>query len=176
MSPREKKLLILFATAGFVILNFLLFGFIQRMGLEADSKLTKAKLAVQEAEFVSASREQVLDEMEWLTQHEPEPAANQDVQTKLQELCEREAKAAGLTINNQRALPSETPEGAHYHRAKFLITVTGREEPLYRWLDRLNVPSQLRIASKISLSPDKDDTLINAAVTVDQWFVPLPPA
>lgn len=177
MSPREKKLLILFAAAGFVILNFILFGFLKTKGLDADRKLDEARLAVQEAEFVSSSRDQVVDEMEWLSRNEPEPVANQDVQTKLQELCEREAKAAGLTINTQKPLPTENPDGAHYHRAKFLITITGREEALYRWLDRLNVPEQLRIASKITMSPDKkDDTLIDASVTIDQWFVPLPPA
>lgn len=177
MSPREKKLLILFATAGFVIINFLLFGFLKTKGIEADRKLNEAKVAVQEAEFVSNSRDQVLDEMNWLSEHEPEPAANQDIQTQLQALCEREAKSAGLTINTQKPLPTEAPEGAHFHRAKFLITVTGREEALYRWLDRLNVPEELRIASQIRLSPDKkDDTLIDASVTVDQWFVPVPSA
>ena len=177
MSSREKKLLTLFAVAGFVVINFFLFGFLKKQGFAADSKLTEAELALEQAEFVSASRDQVVDEMDWLQQHEPEPIANQDVQTKLQELCEREAKAAGLTINSQKPLPTESPEGAHYNRAKFLITVTGREEALYRWLSRLNVPSQLRIASQIRLAPDKkDDTLIDATVTIDQWFVPLPPS
>ena len=176
MAPREKKLLTLFAIAGFVIANFFLYGFLARKSMTADAKLNEAELALQQAEFVSASRDQVIDEMDWLAENQPEPIANQDVQTKLQELCEREAKAAGLTINSQKPLPTEAPEGAHYHRAKFLFTVTGREEALYRWLARINIPSQLRIASQVRLSPDKkDDTLIDASVTIDQWFIPLPP-
>ena len=65
--------------------------------------------------------------MAWLAEHEPEPMANQDVQTTLQQLTEREAKAAGLTIKSQKPLPTDVA-GTHYHRAKIQITVTGTED------------------------------------------------
>ena len=124
-----------------------------------------------------ASREQVTDQMEWLASHQPEPAANQDVQTKLQQLCESEAKKFSLEIKNQRPLPTDTTSGVHYHRAKIQLTVSGTEDALYRWFDRLNVPDQLRAATVIRLSPNaKDDTKIDCTATVEQWFVPQPPA
>jgi hypothetical protein len=115
--------------------------------------------------------------MEWLAAKEPEPAANQDVQTKLQELCEKEAQSVGLTIKSQRPLPTDATEGRHYHRAKIQITVNGKEEALYRWFDRLNMPDQLRSATVIRLSPNQqDDTQIDCSATIEQWFVPLPQA
>ncbi len=177
MSPREKKLLIYFATAGFLVLNFLGYGMLNSKRAQADRALADARLKLETAERFQASSEQVADEMNWLAENEPEPAANQDVQTSLQQLCEREAKSCGLTIKSQKPQPSDTTPGLRFHRAKIQITVNGSEESLYRWFDRLNVPEKLRIATQIRLSPNQqDDTKIDCTATVEQWFVPPPPA
>jgi hypothetical protein len=51
--------------------------------------------------------------------------------------------------------------------------VTGSEESLYRWFDKINVPEQFRAVSQILLSPNKqDDTKIDCTVTLEQWFIP----
>ena len=175
MSAREKKLLIFFALAGFAILNILAFKFAQSKRQEVNIQRRQAQEQLATAEKFRDSSEQVTDQMDWLAEHEPEPMANQDVQTTLQQLTEREAKAAGLTIKSQKPLPSEAKAGLHYHRAKFEFTVTGTEEALYRWFDRLNMPDQLRIASRIRMAPNtQDDTKIDCTATIEQCFVPLP--
>lgn len=174
MSDREKKLLILFASAGFLVINFLLIGFIKDMRAKAERELMAAQRKYDTAQMISASRDEVADQMDWLAEHEPEPAAEQDVQTKLQQLCDKEAKSTGLTISSQKPLPTDATEGRHYHRAKFQFSVTGAEDALYRWFNAINMPDQLRIASKITLKPDpKDDTKIDCTAIVEQWFVPL---
>jgi hypothetical protein len=175
MSPREKKLILFFALAGFAVLNFVAIGFVKSARAKVDAKKTDARVKLETAEHFRASREQVTDQMDWLAEHESEPAANQDVQTKLQQLSESAAKSTGLTIKSQKPLPTE--KGAHYHRAKLEITVTGSEEALYKWFDRLNMPDQFRIASRIRLSPNsQDDTKIDCTATVEQWFLPSPSA
>jgi len=176
MSPREKKLLTIFALAGFVILNFLAFRFYTDKKLDVDRKQIEAKSKLDEAQLYSASRDSVVDEMEWLAQHEPQPSPHQDVQSALQQLIEREAQVTGLTIKpgSQKLLPPEEGQGRHYHRAKVQVTVTGTDEALYTWLhDRINSPEQLRGATNIRLSPDReDDTKIDATVVIEQWFIP----
>ena len=177
MSSREQKLLIFFAIAGFAVVNFLLFGFAQTKRTEVTAKRNQARDLIATAEMFRESREQVLDQMDWLAQHEPQPVANQDAQTQLQQFAEREAQATGLTIKTQQPLPTDATEGRHYHRAKLQITVTGTEEALYNWFDKLNVPTQFRAASQIRLSPNiQDDTKIDCAATIEQWFVPPPSA
>jgi Type II secretion system (T2SS), protein M subtype b len=172
MSPREKKLLISFALAGFVILNILGYNFAQSKRLQVDTQRQEAIAKLATAETFRENSAQVTDQMEWLTAHEPQPAANQEVQTSLQQLAEREARSSGLTIKTQKPLPTDV-SGTHYHRAKLQITVSGSEEALFRWLDRLNTPEQFRIASQIRLSPNTtDDTKIDCAATIEQWFVP----
>ena len=175
MSPREKKLLIFFASAGFIVLNFIGFNFLSSKKIEVNRALDEAKLALERAKMFSASREEVADQMTWLAEHEPEPAANQNVQTKLQQFCEAEAKTAGLTIKTQKPLPTEAAEGLNYHRAKIQITLTGTEKALYGWFDRITAPDQFRGATVIRLAPNsKDDTQIDCTATIEQWFVPAP--
>ena len=172
MSAREQKLLIIFAVAGLVV-HYWAITAAMDMRAKTDRQRNEARQKLTTAESFRDSREQVADEMQWLIEHEPQPAANQDVQTQLQQLAETEAKAAGLTIKTQKPLPTDTTEGKHYHRAKLQITVNGREEALYRWFDHLNMPEQFRIASQIRLSPNpQDDTQIDCTATVEQWFVP----
>ncbi len=177
MSPREKTLLLLFGVAGFIGLNFFAFTQYQSFRAEISQKKTLARQQLDTAEMFRASREQVTDQMEWLAQHEPQPTANQDVQTRLQQFSEREAISSGLTIKTQKPLPTDATEGRIYHRAKIEITVNGTEEALYRWFDRLNSPNDFRSASKIRIKPnDQDDTKIDCTAIVEQWFVPPPPA
>ena len=176
MSPREQKLLAFFAIAGFVVINFLGFGFYSKKRIEVTNQRELARQKLELANTVTESRDQIADEIDWLAEHEPKPLANQDVQTQLQKLTEKEAQTVGLTIKIQKPLPTDTT-GVYYHRAKIQITVSGTEEALYRWFDRLNMPDQFRISSQIRLSPNQqDDTKIDCTATIEQWFVPPPSA
>lgn len=173
MSAREKKLLLFFALAGFAVLNFLAYNFAVSKRAEVNAQRTEAREKLRVAEDFSARRVEVTDRMDWLSQHEPEPADNQDVQTSLQQLAESEAKTAGLTIKSQKPLPTDSTSGKYYHRARLQITVTGTEQALYQWFDHLNVPDEFRISSQIRLTPDTtDDTKIDCTATIEQWFIP----
>lgn len=173
MSPRERNLLLFFAAAGFLVLNLLGFGFMKSKRADLDRKLATAQQNLANAESFQANAEEVADQMQWLTEHEPAPLANQDALTELQQFCESEAANSGLTIKIQKPLDADQTEGHHYHRAKMQLNVIGREEALYRWLDQINDPAKLRSATQLLLKPDsKDDTLIDCTATVDQWFVP----
>lgn len=173
MSPRERNLLLLFAAAGFLVLNLLGFGFMKSKRAELDRKLADAERQLETANNSQKNAEEVADEMQWLTDHEPAPVARQDAETELQQFCDSEAKNAGLTISSQKFLDADETEGRHYHRAKMQLNVTGREEALYQWLDQINDPAKLRIATQLRLTPEaKDDTLIDCTATIEQWFVP----
>jgi hypothetical protein len=171
MSPREKKFLIFFGLAAFIILNFIGFSYLQAKRIQVTQSKQQANQKLNAAKVIRASRDQVTDQMEWLAKHEPKPAANQDVQTALQQFVELQAKSFGLTIKNQKPLPTDTT-GKYYQRAKIQFIVTGSEESLYRWFDSINVPDQLRIVTQLLISPNpQDDTKVDCTATFDQWFV-----
>jgi len=179
MSPREKRLLTLFVIAAFVVANAVGLSAYRRKSDALEASRLKADGVLKRYELFEASRQQRLDEMDWLQRNLPQPAEFQNVQTALQAACVSEARRAGLEIrsNSERLLPTEAPKDSHFHRARFQLKVTGTEESLYRFLDKINQPNQLRAATQLLLTPNKEDnTRIDCTTTVEQWFVPLPPS
>jgi hypothetical protein len=175
MSSREKNLLMFFAVAGFFILNLLGFKYYTAQRQSVDSKRKDAELKLANAENFRTMSSELSADMEWLAANEPEPAAFQDVQSRLQQFGEQEAATARLTIKKQQPLETDTT-GAFFHRAKFQFNLVGSEQGLYQWFDRINVPSEFRAVTLIRLGPDReDDTLIDCTAIIEQWFVPIAP-
>jgi hypothetical protein len=172
MSDREKKLLALLLIAGFLIINFFLYTlFVQKKSLYAND-LEAAKAKLQQAIAFSESSNQLATQMDWLTQNEPNPATYQDTQNTLQQFAETQARNLGLTIKSQELLPTDD-SGIHYHRAQVKFNLSGREQALYQWFDAINDPAAFRTAYHIRMSPNsQDDTLIDCAATLSQWFPP----
>ncbi len=172
MSAREKKLLSILLLAGFVILNVFLFSLYNQRKARLTNEFNTAKGNLQLAIGYSDSSSEMAEEMSWLAQNEPEPAAYQDIQTRLQQYAEVQARNLGLTIKSQELLPTDE-SGVNYHRAQVKINLTGQESALYRWFDSINDPAALRAAYQIRLTPNgQDDTLIDCSATLAQWFPP----
>lgn len=172
MSPREKKLAVLLGAAGFLIVNLgLYFKLYEPLKNATLRDLGRHQLTLKNADFFIEQREQYADEIEWLEKNVPQTAASQLVEGGLQRFAQTEASRNGLTIERQRILPSEP--GQAYHRARVELQVNGKEDALYRWLHRLQTPSEFRAVTCLDLSPKRDDdTLIDCKVVVEQWFLP----
>ncbi|WP_193211680.1 hypothetical protein [Luteolibacter marinus] len=171
MSDREKKLVFLFGLAAFVLLNVFAFTWFKNKKADMAIRLGKAQDRVIAANETADMYDTVIDEMDWMVDHMPEPKAGQIVATALEQYASNQAQTHQLTIKRRAILPNEET-GAYFHQAKVEFNVTGREDSLYRWLDRLQMPDQLRAVTFMRLSPDKDDTLIDCTVHAAQWYVP----
>lgn len=177
MSPREKKLLTLFAVAGFVMVNLVGLSAYKKRVVDISSRRLVAERDIEMLAMIQANREQRLDEMQWLQKHMPEPAEYENVQTALQTFCAAEAKRFGLQIAELPSRKQEDLKGEHFHRVQVVYRVNGMEEQLYRWLDRINMPTELRANTKLVIEPnDQDKTRVDCIATIEQWFVPVGPS
>ncbi|HEX5789860.1 MAG TPA: hypothetical protein VFY13_01850 [Luteolibacter sp.] len=176
MSPREKKLLILFAAAGFIMINLIGLAQFRSKRASIEQERQQAHRRLQTAKLFQQGRQQAQQDMEWLEANQPQPAENQDVQVALEALCSAEARKQGLELKDRDVLPSDTTAGRQYHRAKIRFQVSGSEEALYRWCLSISSPKQLRAVTQLILSPSKqDETRIDCTATFEQWFVPVAP-
>lgn len=172
MSDREKKLLTLFLVAGFLIINFFLYTLYAQKKTQYANDLEAAKGKLQQAIAFSESSNQLAAQIQWLTENEPESATYQDTQNALQQFAESQARNLGLTIKSQELLPTDD-SGLHYHRAQVKFNLSGREEALYQWFYAINDPAAFRTTYHIRMTPNgQDDTLIDCAATLSQWFPP----
>lgn len=173
MSDREKKLLIFFGVAIFLVANFFGYSLLAKKKQEVAVEIGQLETTIMEAENFEAQEAQVLDEMEWLVEHEPEPVEAEPVGPKLEQFANARATSAGLTVQKRTILPDDET-GPSYWRARVEMQVTGMEEALYRWLSQLQDPNQFRAVTALRLSPNReDDTKIDANVVIEEWFIPL---
>lgn len=175
MSSREKKLLIFFLTAIFAVVNMFGFQWLQtkRQAVQVEIGAHEAILA--DADAAQKSREVIVQEIDWLEDNTPEAKEGELVPSQLQNFVTTEATRAGLTVVlGGEKIHDNDETGVHFNRARFEIKVSGNEAALYRWLVRLHSPRDFRAITSLLLNPNReDDTLIDARVQVEQWFVPI---
>jgi hypothetical protein len=173
MSDREKKLVTLFGLAAFVLVNFFGISWFQGQKHKVERDLAKAKNEVVSAEAAAGSFDTVYDQMKWLNDKTPSPKAGQLVGTELETYASNQATTNGLEVMKRDLKPNDET-GKYFHRAKVQYKVSGNEDALYRWLDRLQMPDQFKAVTFLRLTPDpKEDTKIEATVDIEQWYVPL---
>lgn len=176
MTEREKRLLTFFGVAGFLVLNFVGHGFYQSMSKKLELRKRAAKAELKKVEEFRSNRDRVAAEMDWLVEHPPVEGIKQEVQNKLQQYCDQQAKSMALECRS-KPLPTDESDGLRYHRVKMEFTLKGTEDALYRWLDRINIPEQTRMTTRVRMSPNpQDDTKIDCTATVEQWFTPVAPS
>ena len=175
MSEREKRLLVVVAVLVFGLINV---GAYKLYYLPHKEEAQKSKEEFTSNRQTAMEMLKIQDsqraEMDWLERSEQKVIkSSQQALTDLEALANREAQRRGLTVKRVKPLPAlEAPE-LEFHRARVEIEVSGREQVLFQWIDRLNTPSDLRAATTLSINPKKDDdTQVDCRVTLEQWFLP----
>ena len=175
MSDREKKLGILVEILVFVVVNLGVFKlwYLPRKE-EAKSQAKEFADMKKEALEAISAQDSRRAEIEWLERSEQrQRKSSQKALADLEALANREAKRRGLTVKRVKPMTGIEGDKLQFFRARVEIEVSGREQVLFQWIDRLNSPSELRTATSLRINPKKDDdTQVDCAVVLEQWFVP----
>ena len=175
MSDREKKLLVVVGILVFGILNLGAFKlFYSPRKQAAEDKQEKYIEDLETAQLMTSMQEERQGEVKWLERNEQKLIKSpQKALADLEALANREAKRRGLTVKRVKPMTGIEGEKLEFFRARVEIEVSGREQVLFQWIDRLNSPSDLRTATNLRINPKKDDdTQVDCAVVLEQWFVP----
>ena len=175
MSDREKKLIILVGILVFVVLNigaYQVWYAPRKEKAVADEE--KFVIMKDEAEAAMDAQDFKRAEIEWLERNEQKQIkSSQKALADLEALANREAKRRGLTVKRVKPMTAIESGELEFFRARVEIEVSGREQVLFQWIDRLNSPSDLRTATSLRINPKKDDdTQVDCAVVLEQWFIP----
>ncbi len=175
MSDREKKLIILVGILVFVVLNLGAYQ-VWYAPRKKEAVNDEEKFVIMKGEAMAAmdAQDSKRAEIEWLEHNEQRQIKSpQKALADLEALANREAKRRGLTVKRVKPMTGIEGEKLEFSRARVEIEVSGREQVLFQWIDRLNSPSDLRTATNLRINPKKDDdTQVDCAVVLEQWFVP----
>ena len=172
MNPRERNLLIALGTVVLVVGGLLGYKSLIQYHQRVKKDIATHRATLEVARFAQEQADAVGAEIDWLEKNLPEPREAELVPSELENLVTSRATTSGLTVTRPKILENAT-DGIHYERARFQINVTGREQNLYQWLVAVHSPRDFRAVTMLRLSPNReDDTLIDAEVQVEEWFVP----
>lgn len=168
MKPSERRLLVLFFVLVAVVAGLLgtreLLAWQKRLH-KAEDRLEMTKL---ESQTLLAEAEMWNARNEWVNQTQP---AMKDALEANQELTRAEemARDRGLETLNRQLLEPETT--GLYQQIGFTMTVKGPLPEVFRWLHRMQSPSDFRVIPSLKVAPDKQDpNLVVATVQVWRWY------
>jgi len=174
MSSREQKLLsLLILIAVLAGALFLYRGVYLPRYQKALNQLELAEQSIKTSEAIASNQDLIASEQSWIERFEPAPQTQQNAQAQLQALCESLAQQASLEIKSQNSLQTISDKNLIYHRARMDILISGKEQSFYSWLNSLDDPQKFQRVTFLRLYPQKsNDTLIEAKVVIEKWFVP----
>lgn len=141
----------------------------------AKAEIRKLESRLDTVRTLSAEQESLAEDVEWLAKNQPVPKEGELAPSQLESLVTRMATASRLSVDKPKILPNIEGVG-FYDRARFQLSVSGMEEPLYRWLVQMHSPRDFRAVTALRLYPNREDeTKIDAVVTVEEWFTPAQP-
>lgn len=174
MNDREKKLLTALLIAGFLILNFgaVNLFFLPRLK-EAKTKVEELDREYEDAQEKLADSHRYDTEIAWLDRVASEPMTPQDAVSRLNSLVTKEAKKWGLEMKDPDLDDPMVDPSLNFHRARMRIEVSGREQAVFTWLNKLDSPDDLRAVTTMRIETRRNDpTQIDCLVEVEQWFLP----
>ncbi|MGB1130299.1 MAG: hypothetical protein ACPG4K_09620 [Haloferula sp.] len=175
MNAREKRLLMGLGAAIFLMGTLFGFKFLTGKQDAAKAEIRKLESRLDTVRILSEEQESLAEDVDWLAKNQPAPKEGELAPSQLEALVTRMATAAQLSVDKPKILPNIEGAG-FYDRARFQISVSGMEEPLYRWLVQMHSPKDFRAVTALRLYPNReDDTKIDAVVTVEEWFTPAQP-
>lgn len=174
MTKRERNLAMLFGV-GLVGLFFLLgVKKYRTYRTELSDKIEEARGKLETYDAILASKDNFSEEERFFSRYEPtEPKRPQAVQNELVKFKEEKVRQYRL---EETKSPSIQPEvkGPNFSRTRVVYYLRGKEADILGFLTQVSVPVQFRVATILSLKPaagDNTNTLVDAEIGVDQWFV-----
>jgi len=183
MKKSEKVLLSIFACLFLLIVGggVLTYFFNTWRGIAEE----KERLALRLDEMTSALARSTewQKRSEWLDEHTPKFGSNEQASSKLFELAQKEAEAAGLKIATRemvaQGIPQEDEEQGRFDKASVRFTFAeAPEEQFFKWMYQLTfgAPSNFIGVTHLRLSPAPSGKMVNAEIELTQFYLSSSPA
>ncbi|GAA5496873.1 hypothetical protein Rhal01_03061 [Rubritalea halochordaticola] len=175
LSDRERKMGV--AVIAIIVVFGHVFGSKKLVDAFNAKKAELAKLE-QEARVLveGGDTEGILEDKQWLAEHEPEPQTYEDVQTELQKFLETSCTQSGLTpfgVELKKDIDAELGLFGNYRRVRIQISAKGDQQQIVQWLVKIHQPENFRALTYLKLEADKkEEGVVVCHIIADQWLVP----
>ena len=176
LKPSEKRLLIFFGIAAFILLNLLGFSWLKKRNVLLERQRITVESRIRELEMWKGKAAEADQKRAFLDQHLEAYADEATRETYLDDFIKREASDLDLEVRKNVTMPALLEE--HFHKSRYTAEVSGAWDDVFEFIYRLQQPKKFRFVRTIRLKSQKkeasSDEAADAVCTfeLEKWWSP----
>ena len=176
LKPSEKRLLIFFGIAAFVLLNLLGFSWLKKRNVLLERQRITVESRIRELEMWKGKAAEAEQKRAYLDQHLQAYADEATRETYLDDFIKREASDLDLEVRKNVTMPALLEE--HFHKSRYTAEVSGAWDDIFEFIYRLQQPKEFRFVRTLRLKSQKkegsSDEAADAVCTfeIEKWWSP----
>lgn len=176
LKPSEKRLLIFFGIAAFILLNLLGFSWLKKRNVLLERQRITVESRIRELEMWKGKAAEAEQKRAYLDQHLQAYADEATRETYLDDFIKREASDLDLEVRKNVTMPALLEE--HFHKSRYTAEVSGAWDDVFEFIYRLQQPKDFRFVRTIRLKSQKkegsSDEAADAVCTfeLEKWWSP----
>lgn len=176
LKPSEKRLLIFFGIAAFILLNLLGFSWLKKRNVLLERQRITVESRIRELEMWKGKAAEAEQKRTYLDQHLQAYADEATRETYLDDFIKREASDLDLEVRKNVTMPALLEE--HFHKSRYTAEVSGAWDDVFEFIYRLQQPKDFRFVRTIRLKSQKkegsSDEAADAVCTfeLEKWWSP----
>lgn len=176
LKPSEKRLLIVFGTAAFILFNLLGFSWYKKRTQLLQTQRVKLETRYGMLQVMKTQAPEAELKRAWLDEHLMAYADEARRETYLDEFILREARDLDLEVRKNQPKPPLMEE--LFHKSRYTAEVSGEWDNVLEFMYRLQSPKAFHFVSTLTLKSQKKegstDESTNAVCTfeIEKWWSP----
>jgi hypothetical protein len=176
LKPSEKRLLIFFGIAAFILLNLLGFSWLKKRNVLLERQRITVESRIRELEMWQGKAAEAEQKRSYLDQHLQAYADEATRETYLDDFIKREASDLDLEVRKNVTMPALLEE--HFHKSRYTAEVSGSWDDIFEFIYRLQQPKEFRFVRTLRLKSQKkegsSDEAADAVCTfeIEKWWSP----
>lgn len=170
LTPKEKRLLIIFVALIFVVANLIGLPALQRQQKLLTARIVELRSQQEVATTWLKEKDIWTERKAWLDANQPKITSSGDASSSFLEMLQESAKQNKIKIIDQKLLEPETHPG--YQAISVRMTVNGNMEAIVKWLSAIQQPDKFQAVLKFNLKREGEGDNMRCDLDLARWYAP----
>jgi hypothetical protein len=170
LTKNERRLLVLFGLALFVMANFYGISYLLDTENGLNQQLGEMEATAKTNQMWLREKQFWLTRKQWIDRQQPRVNGGQVPQSELLQAVTASAQANQLVIQEQSF--AESRNTANYQSVAVKLKLSGNLENVVKWLAELQQPEKFQAVTNLSLKSEAEPPKVNLELEVARWYAP----
>jgi len=169
MKKSEKRLLIVFGIAMFIVANVIGEGIFAQRKADANAAIETHKMQITEYDLLLKNRARLDQQRGWLTSKQPRFVSEEAAAGDVDEHITQCANASGVNVDSRK--PTEPVSTPHYTQVAISVNVSGDAGAVTQFASLIQSQDGFYAVPSINFTTDRrDPSILRCAATIARWY------